>query len=254
MRMENNTILITGGSSGIGLELARQFCSRNTVIITGRDRNKLAAVKTELDRVHVMQGDVCDPGDIAELYAKVEKDFPALNILINNAGIMKEIDVQNVDTDLAAVTQEIDTNLSGLVRMTVQFLPLLKRQKSAAIVNVSSALAFVPLPASPVYSATKAAVHSFTQSLRVQLAGTDVTVFELAPPATKTPLLSGALAIEGVTAMEASQLAQAAIAGVERGRVEIRPGQSNALRLLSRLAPNLTLDKLVKAAGKSLEK
>lgn len=246
MHMENNTILITGGSSGIGLELARHLCGQNTVIITGRDRGKLAAVKAELGRVHIMQGDVCDPVGVAELYAQVEKNFPALNILINNAGIMKAIDFQRVDTDFSSVTQEIDTNLSGLVRMTVQFLPLLKRQKCAAIVNVSSALAFIPLPASPVYCATKAAVHSFTQSLRVQLAGTNVTVFELAPPATRTPLLSGALGMEGVATMEVSLLAKAAIAGMARDKLEIRPGQSNTLRILSRFAPNLTLDRFVK--------
>jgi len=107
--------------------------------------------------------------------------------LVNNAGIMRNLDLQR-DRDLADVTREIEINFSGPVRMVQQFLPHLKTRKDALIVNVSSGLAFIPLPISPVYSATKAAIHSYSQSLRVQLEGTGVTVVELAPPAVETPL------------------------------------------------------------------
>lgn len=246
MLLEGNTILITGGSSGIGLELARQLCTHNTVIITGRDQAKLESAKAQLNGIHVIKSDVNNPQSIAELYVKVEQEFPALNILVNNAGVMRIMNLKENSADLASVTQEIDTNFSGTVRMTIKFLPLLKKQGEAAIVNVSSALAFVPLPASAIYCATKAAVHSFTQSLRVQLKNTNIKVFELAPPATKTPLLSGTL--EGIDAMDVVQLAKAAIRGLKRNQMEIRPGQSNLLRNLHRLVPSLTLDKLVKGA------
>jgi uncharacterized oxidoreductase len=118
----------------------------------------------------------------------VTKRFPALYILINNAGIMRKINLHDASISLEDVCREIETNLVGPVRMVKQFLPLLKAQPSAAIVNVSSGLAFTPFPISPIYCAAKAAVHSFTQSLRVQLKNTSVKVFELAPPSAETAI------------------------------------------------------------------
>ena len=150
--------------------------------------------------------------------------------------------------DLNDVTREIEINLNGPVRMVQQFLPHLKTRKGALIVNVSSGLAFIPFPASPVYSATKAAIHSFTQSLRVQLDGTSVTVIELAPPAVETPLLRGEFADEmkGQKGMDVTALAKSAIAGIEAGKLEIRPGLANVLKIMSRIAPQLMLKQIVK--------
>jgi uncharacterized oxidoreductase len=132
--------------------------------------------------------------------------------------------------------------------MVQQFLPHLKTRKDALIVNVSSGLAFIPFPISPVYCATKAAIHSFTQSLRVQLAGTGVTVIELAPPAVETPLLRGEFAQEmkGQKGMDVKELARHAIAGIEANTLEIRPGLSNVLKLMSRVAPQFMLKQMVK--------
>ena len=143
---------------------------------------------------------------------------------------------------------EIEINLSGPVRMIQQFLPHLKTRKSALIVNVSSGLAFIPLPISPVYSATKAALHSFTQSLRVQLAGSSVTVIELAPPGVETPLFRGEFAEEmkGQKGMDVSVLARHAIAGIEAGKLEIRPGLANVLKIMSRVAPQFMLKQMAK--------
>ncbi len=132
--------------------------------------------------------------------------------------------------------------------MVQQFLPHLKTRKGALIVNVSSGLAFVPLPISPVYSATKAALHSFTQSLRMQLAGSGVTVVELAPPGVETPLFRGEFEEEmkGQKAMDVGVLVGHAIAGIEAGKLEIRPGLSNVLKTMSRVAPQFMLGQLAK--------
>lgn len=249
MKMTNNTILITGGTSGIGYELARQLSKNNTVIITGRNSEKLEKTKQELKNVHTFQCDVANPQEITTLYAQVSRMFPELNMLINNAGIMQKVDLHQ-ELDLTNLTQEIDTNLNGTIRMSVQFLPLLKKQKSAAIVNVTSALAFVPLASTPVYCATKAALHSFTDSLRLQLKNTNVKVFELAPSVTETPLIDAFESSEqkGMSIMPVSKLVKIAIKKMACGVEEIKPGQSNALKMMSRLSPSFALNMLNKSA------
>src|ERR1700722_554185 len=169
MRLAQRTVLITGGSSGIGLELAQQLLERdNVVIITGGDQDKLDATTRALPGVLTFRSDVSDPEAIAALHERVIARFPALDTLINNAGIMRNLSLHQA-RDLNDITREIEINLGGPIRMVQQFLPHLKTRSRALIVNVSSGLAFVPLPISPVYSATKAAVHSFTQSLRGKL-------------------------------------------------------------------------------------
>jgi uncharacterized oxidoreductase len=248
MKLQNRTILITGGTSGIGRELAKQLLERrNTLIITGRDQTKLDVTRLALPGLHTFMSDVSDPGAIAQLQEAVLAKFPALDTLINNAGIMRNLNL-NRPRDLQDVTREIDINFSGPVRMIQQFLPHLKSKKDALIVNVSSGLAFIPLPISPVYCATKAAMHSFTQSLRVQLEGTGVTVIELAPPAVETPLLRGEFADEmkGEKGMDAKVLVSKAIAGIEAGKREIRPGLSNLLKAMSRVAPQLMFSQMAK--------
>ena len=243
MKLANRTVLITGGTAGIGLELARQLLARgNMVIVTGRDQQRLDAAKRELPTVYTVRSDVSDPAAIVALHDTMLAQFPLLDTLINNAGIMRNLDL-TADRGLADVTREIEVNLCGPVRMVQQFLPHLSSRPSALIVNVSSSLAFVPLPIAPIYSATKAALHAYTLSLRVQLAGTGVTVVELAPPAVETQLLRGEFAEEmkAQKAMDVKDLARATIAGIEKGRLEIRPGLANVLRLMSRLAPGFIL-------------
>lgn len=248
MKLTKRTILITGGTSGIGLEMAKQLISRdNVVIVTGRDQSRLDQAKRTLPALHTIKSDVSDPAAIAALQADVLARFPALDVLINNAGIMRNLNV-NDSRDLDDVTREIEINLSGPVRMVQQFLPQLKTRKEALIVIVSSGLAFVPLPISPIYCATKAALHSYTQSLRVQLKGTGVTAVELAPPGTETPLFRGEFKAEtkGQKGMDVKVLVQKAIAGIEAGKLEIRPGLSNVLKLMSRVAPQFMLGQMVK--------
>jgi len=254
MKMDSNTILITGGTSGIGLELATRLLQLgNTVIITGRDQSKLDLAKKKLPEVYTFQSDVSDSHAISELYENVVSKFPKLNFLINNAGIMRKINIHDEEMDLEYINAEIAINLSGPVLMVKQFLPHLKKQKSATIMNVSSGLAFIPLPISPVYCATKAGIHSFTQSLRVQLKDTSVKVFELAPPGTQTPLMDSFEASDlGGPAMDVVKMVDVAIRGLKLDRSEIRPGISNILKIMSRLAPNFMLKQLSKSMDNML--
>lgn len=255
MKMTGNTILITGGSSGIGLELARHLCRENIVIITGRDAERLDAARTTLGKAHAIRSDVSDMTAIAALHERVVQEFPSLNILVNNAGVMRKISLRDRTVDLADINREIETNLSGPVRMVKQFLPHLEKQHAAAIVNVTSGLAFVPFPISPVYSATKAGLHAFTQALRVQMSRTAVKIFELAPPGTETPLFRGdfdAIDLGSTQGMDVARLARLAIQGMRDDVLEIRPGLSNVLKLMSRIAPGFALNMLARGNAPSL--
>lgn len=248
MQLAKKTILITGGSSGIGLEMARQLMARgNVVIVTGRGRGRLNAASRALPGLHTIESDVSDADAIVQLHGEILAQFPALDVLVNNAGIMRNLDLQQ-DRDLDDVTREIEIDLSGPVRMIQQFLPHLKTRPGALIVNVSSGLAFVPHPLSPVYSAAKAGIHAYTVALRVQLAGSGVTVVELAPPPVETPLLRAEFAEEmkGQNGMTPEKLVGRAIKGIQAGKTEIRPGIANVLRAMSRIAPNFMLRQLAK--------
>ena len=252
MNLSSNTILITGGSSGIGLGLAGALVALgNTVIVTGRDAAKLSAAQRKVPNLHVIQSDVTDANAVENLCATLTARFPNLNVLINNAGIMRKLNLQDARIDAVDLMREIDTNLVAPIRMIKRLLPHLLSRPSAAIVNVSSGLAFVPLPISPVYSATKAAVHSFTQSLRVQLQRTQIKVFELIPPGTDTPLFSGDFDpqdVAGLKPMPVDELVAHAIAGLRKDQLEIRPGLANVLRMMSRVAPRMMLKQLSKSA------
>jgi uncharacterized oxidoreductase len=256
MKLKNNTILITGGASGIGYELTKQLTALgNTILITGRDQAKMDRAKAAFPKIHTFQSDVSDPEAIATLYQKVTQQFPELNILINNAGIMRKINVHDKAGSLEDITREIEVNLSGPIRMVKRFLPHLKTKSEAAIMNVSSGLAFVPLPISPVYCATKAGLHSFTESLRVQLKNTKVKVFDLAPPATQTELLSGdfdAEDMKGASIMKVEEMVQVAVKGMQTDRFEIRPGQANQLKMMNRLAPGFILKQMSRSVDRML--
>jgi uncharacterized oxidoreductase len=248
MKMTGRTVLITGGTSGIGLELARQLIARgNTVIVTGRSLAKLEAAKEAVPQLHVFQSDVSDPSSIESLYKAVSDPFPMLDTLVNNAGAMRNIKLDR-QHQLNDLTTEVDGNLKGPMWMVQAFLPLLLRQKRGLIVNVSSGLAFIPFPAAPIYSASKAAVHAYTQCLRAQLDGTRVSIVELAPPGTETPLFRGEFAEEmkSEKGMNVGVLVERAIAGIEAGKSEIRPGLSNVLKIASRVAPHFMLRQMVR--------
>ncbi len=241
MTLSGNTILVTGGSAGIGLELARQLQQLgNTVLITGRDPAKLQRAIEQNPQLHAIQSDASDPEAIASLRQRVTRDFPAFNLLINNAGVMRKLNLTAPNPNLGA---EIDIDLLGPIRLIEAFLPHLLAQPAAAIVNVTSGIAFVPYPISPIYSAAKAGLHAFTRALRVQLRGTRVRVVELAPPSVDTAL-NGAFTpadLKGVPMLTPEKVATALIQGLRRDRTLILPGLSKVFHLGGRLAPNLML-------------
>jgi|SRR6218665_50443 len=244
MKLTNNTILITGGTGGFGIEFATKLIALdNTVIITGRNLQKLDEIKQQLPAVHTIQSDVSNPEEIISLYENVIRRFPEMNILINNAGEMRKLKLQAVH-DLNDITREIEINLMGPVRMIQQFLPHLKTRQSAAILNVTSGIALMPLPVSPVYSASKAGLRSYTQCLRIQLKNTSVKVFELIAPGSNTALNDKFMNEDGFNPkllMPPEKIIAKAIAGIQKDKYEIYPGLAKLMRVLSRLAPGLII-------------
>jgi uncharacterized oxidoreductase len=196
MNMTGNTILITGGGSGIGRELALRFNGfGNTVIVAGRRMGPLRETIAGRKDMHAVALDIEDAEAITAFARRVVVEHPALNVLINNAGIMRREDLTRT-RDLSDAEQTIVTNLLGPIRLSNALIDHLARQPDAALVNVSSGLAFAPMSATPTYNATKAAIHSYTVSLRQQLKG-KVEVIELVPPAVQTELTPGQSTREG---------------------------------------------------------
>jgi uncharacterized oxidoreductase len=250
MNLTGRTILITGGSAGIGLAFALKFLELgNTVVVTGRRQTVLDEVKAKYPKLHTIQGDVAEPAQIDALAARVKAEFPKLDVLMHNAGIMLQKNLKVPAADLDGLMAEVNINLGGVIRTTSAFIDILATNKGT-VINVSSALAFVPLPSAPIYCATKAAVHSYTQSLRFQLEETGVEVIDLMPPAVKTDLTAELQEEDGVTLMTTDELIKKSFADFKAGKLEIRPGQSNQLAFMRRLAPNFINKQLWKASKK----
>jgi uncharacterized oxidoreductase len=189
MKISGNTVLITGGGSGIGLALAEALLERrNEVIICGRRKGILKAAQNRMRELHFRVCDVSKARSRQTLVDWVLSEFKQLNLLVNNAGIQRQVDFLKGTRDLPKADDEIATNLMAPIHLSAQFLPHLKRKKAAAIINISSGLAFTPIAAVPVYCATKAALHSWSLSLRHQLRDTSVRIFEVAPPMVATEL------------------------------------------------------------------
>lgn len=192
MKTYENTVLITGGGSGIGFETAKLFSQRsNIVILVGRNEEKLKAATVKLNNAHYIVADVTKEEDVTRLVETVKAEFSGLNILMNNAG---RVFLHNVSDSVNApvfAREEMETNYFATVNLTNKLLPLLKKQPKAAIVNVSSIVALAPSLGLPTYSASKAALHSYTQALRLSLAHSDVKVFEVLPPLVDTEFASG---------------------------------------------------------------
>ncbi|RZJ86112.1 MAG: SDR family NAD(P)-dependent oxidoreductase, partial [Chryseobacterium sp.] len=255
----DSTVLITGGTSGIGLEFVKQLSEKGAnMIVTGRNIEALNATKNKFPKIQTFQSDVSNPKDIENLYTQVTNQYPDLNIIINNAGIMRNLDLQDTSLDLENVTSEIAINLSGTIQMNHQFIPHLKTKSSSAIVNLSSGLAFLPFPLSPVYSAAKSGIHAYSQVLRLQLKNTNVKIFELAPPATKTTLMSAfSNDLDDDSAgpvMNVEKMVGIAIDGLLSDTYEIKPGMSKALYIMGRIAPRFFLNYMDKTIEKAKEK
>jgi uncharacterized oxidoreductase len=242
MKVSGNTILITGGATGIGLALAELFLSKgNEVIICARTSENLQKAKDRLPKLHTMKCDVSKESEREKLHEWVISNFPEMNVLINNAGIQRMIDLRKGPDDLLRHLKEdcgdeIDINFKAYVYLAAHFIPDLIKKKEAAIVNVSSGLGFIPIASMPVYCATKSAIHSFSVSLRHQLKDTSIRVFEVIPPTVNTELDKGARARRGQTdrGIPAEVVAKATLAGLEKDESEIAVGMAQGLRAGSR--------------------
>jgi uncharacterized oxidoreductase len=249
MKQSQQIVLITGGSSGIGLALAKKFMENdNTVIITGRNLQKLETVKKDFPKIKIFQSDVTDDADVRMLADDIQEKFGGIDILINNAGIMNLIDAGNERNDLHKQMQEIEINYNSPIRVLHYFLPQLKKSNNAILVNVSSGLAYVPFAQAPTYSGTKSALHFWTLGIRPQLKPHGIKVIELLPPVVDTPLAHGADIAEddNLKPMPPDKLADIFWKDFINGKEEITPGVSKQLKLMSRLAPKFIFKQLNK--------
>ena len=231
MQLASHTVLITGGASGIGLALAERFLRAGSeVAVCGRRADRLAEAKAKHPGIRTF---ACDVGQAADRVALLEwavKELPDLDVLVNNAGIQRRVSLAEPG-DWEAMREEIAINLEAPVHLSTLFIPHLLRQERPAIVNVTSGLSFSPLAGVPVYCATKAALHSFTLSLRHQLSGTPIEVVEIIPPAVDTDLGGPGLHTFGVPLDE---FADAVAARLDRGDLEVPYGMAERASRASR--------------------
>lgn len=231
MNLAGNTVLITGGASGIGRALAGEFRRAGSeVIAVGRREDKLREAQQLLPGLHIRVCDVAEPAERVALLEWARREFPGLNVLVNNAGIQRRLQLTQPE-DWEARRQELVINLEAPIHLSTLFLPHLREQVRPAIINVTSGLSFAPLAAVPIYCATKAALHSFTLSLRQQLADTPVRVLEIVPPAVDTDLGGPGLHTFGVNVEE---FAAAVMARLAAGEEEVGYGSSEKIRRASR--------------------
>ena len=232
MDLSSNTVLVTGGASGIGLALATRFHrAGSTVAICGRREDKLREARERLPGLLTRVCDLSQPSERRALAAWVTSDVPGVNVLVNNAGVQFFPRIAEGEGRLELTQQEIAINFEAPVHLTALLIPHLLQQKNAAIVNITSGLAFAPLARAPVYSATKAALHSFTLSLRHQVAELPLDVIEIAPPAVDTDLGGPGLHTWGVNVDE---FLDAVMPRLAAGELEIGYGFSDETRNASR--------------------
>jgi uncharacterized oxidoreductase len=234
MKTTGNTVLITGGATGIGFSLAQAFSEAgNQVIICGRREDKLQEAKAKLPQIETRTCDVANPDDRQALFEWITSNFPGLNILVNNAGIQRQVDFKQGTLDLFNRENEIAANLEAPIHLSALLITHFLNQPEAAIVNITSGLAFTPLAIVPIYCATKAALHSFSLSLRHQLSDTSIKVFEVAPPIVDTELDKGAREERGQEdrGIKPEEVAQSTLACLVNNQFEIVIGLANKLRL-----------------------
>ncbi len=244
MKTQNNTILITGGSAGIGFEMAKLFSQNgNKVIITGRNAERLNKATAQLENVTSFVSDVTNAEDTEQLVAILKKDFPSLNIVINNAGFAHVYNLVDTNVNVFEKSQEeIITNYLSIVRLNEKLLPLLSQNGDSAIVNVSSIVAFAPAFSIPSYSVSKAALHSYSKILRYTLAkSTNVKVFELMPPLVDTDFSTE---IGGSNGIKPIVVAERLFEGLKNDEYEIHVGFTADFYQLYLSSPEKALEAL----------
>lgn len=236
MKLENNTILITGGSSGIGLALVNAFYElNNKIIIAARDFEKLTDIKKHFPDIEIIKCDLSKQANIDELVVFVEQRYPNLNMLFNNAAIQYNYQFLAEQNIVNKVEYEVSVNLTSTIKLCGLLLPTLIKNDNAAIINVSSGLAICPKKSAPVYCATKAAIHNFTKAFRYQMEGTSVKVFEILPPIVETPMTEG----RGKNKITPEQLVEEFMSDFKNDKVESYIGKTKLLKFISRISPSL---------------
>ncbi|MFB5268329.1 SDR family oxidoreductase [Paenibacillus enshidis] len=253
MKLSGNTILITGGSAGIGLAFAERFLKAgNKVIICGRRENVLQNAKEKLPDLITRVCNLDIESERAALFDWVTENYPEVNVLVNNAGIQQRFNVLKADAknNWSDFNKEITTNIEAPFHLSMLFAPYFAAKEKAAIINVTSGLAFTPFAIAPIYSATKAALHSFTMSLRHQLSETSVEVIEIAPPAVNTDLGGSGLHVHGEPL---DAFADGIFKGLEEGEHEIGYGTSVGRLRMSRDEIDEYTEKMYQATKNAVE-
>lgn len=236
MRTTGNTVLITGGSSGIGLALAKRFLEfGNKVIITGRKEEKLKHIKTEFPEIITFAGDLTDKNVLDELVLFIEQHHADLNILVNNAAIQYNYNFADEPELTYKIDYEVSANITAPIKLTGLLLPLLLKNNNSAVINVSSGLFIAPKKSASVYCASKAAIHSFSKTLRYQLEQTETKVFEIIPALIDTPMTEG----RGKSKISPEQLTNEFFRNFEKDHYECYIGKTKLLKLINRLSPKL---------------
>ncbi len=239
MELKNNTVLITGGSSGIGLELAQRLTEYgNQVLICGRNEQKLDQVKRNFPAIEVLKCDLSKVEECIRLANWVGEKHPDCNMLINNAALVHSEDFINGEQMIEKANLEFQTNLLAPITLAKLLMPVLRKNANSAIINVTTGLVYAPKAVYPFYNASKAALHSFTQMLRIQAQGSGVKIIEAQFPAVDTPWHKGNVPKVAIPAKEA---VQEMITGLEKDRDEIRIGKVKLIYWMSRIAPGFAL-------------
>lgn len=242
MKLQKNTVLITGGSSGLGLEMARKWLAQdNRVLICGRSKVKLDKARQELPGLITFQADISKAEDCIRLAEWVETNYPECNVLVNNAALAHSFQFTEEKEALDKAQLEIQTNLLAPIHLTKLFLPIIEKQDHAHLINITTGLVYIPRAIYPFYSGTKAALHSFTQVLRLQMSGKSVKVVEVMFPAVDTPWHKGNAP---KIAISPEQAVKEMLSGLSKGKETIRVGKVKLLYLISRLAPRFALKKI----------
>jgi len=237
MDFENKRVVITGGSIGIGYHLAMKLMSKGAhVLVCARSLPALERAKHDFPSLEIVQCDITNQSDVEHLLATAREVMGGVDVLINNAAVFQRLEVLD-GTTLDRQLREIDINLAGTVRVTGVFMEELQRSPEPVIVNLTSALGFTPMAAAPIYSATKAAINSWTISLRHQLRHTSAKVVLLSPPVVDTRMNEDNPDVEGMDVMSAERFAELTVAGLEKGRTEILVKPINSFKYLSRFMP-----------------
>ncbi|MBX2876218.1 MAG: SDR family NAD(P)-dependent oxidoreductase [Saprospiraceae bacterium] len=246
MNLKGKNVLITGGSIGIGLELAKMFLADEAnVLVCARNLSALEKAKSENPKLKIAQCDVTIREQVENLLQRTKDLFGGIDILINNAAVFRRFNILE-DYPLEKQLEEIDINLKGPVQVTNIFLKELLESKEPVIVNLTSGLAYVPMTDAQIYSATKAAINSWTQSLRYQLRKTKVRVVLLSPPAVDTRMNVNNPGVEGMKLISPKRFAELSLKGLKKNKNEILVSPINSLKLISRFAPRMAFRALNK--------